>query len=142
MRKYNHAFDFAVEVISNREDREDVTAAQLRAALIKRANTLSDDEILEACGCYDTHEEPGVIEDFVIEIRAIRDDETAPEHLDMEADYLVSALDVDDAHEILDLNKIITDPECFDIVVRFATEDDTPETVKGVLTRPAEPKTA
>lgn len=57
MIKFNHAFDFAVEVISKKEDASDVTPAMLRAALIKRANELPDNELVEACGHFDTHQE-------------------------------------------------------------------------------------
>lgn len=55
MPRFNHAFDFAFEVISNDEEAEDVTPAVLRAALIGRALNISDDEIMEACGCFDTY---------------------------------------------------------------------------------------
>lgn len=53
---FSHAFDFAFELVSERQDVSDVTAEMLRAALIRRANTLSRDELLEACGCFDTAE--------------------------------------------------------------------------------------
>lgn len=56
--KYNHVYDFAFEVISSQEDAEDVTAAQLRVALIERATRISDEELMEACGNFDTMEEP------------------------------------------------------------------------------------
>jgi hypothetical protein len=55
MAKFNHAFDFAVEVISHDEHADDVTPAMLRAALINRATQLSDDGIMEACGLYDSY---------------------------------------------------------------------------------------
>ncbi len=55
MAKFNHAFDFAVEVISHDEYADDVTPAMLRAALINRATQLSDDEIMEACGLFDSY---------------------------------------------------------------------------------------
>ena len=56
---YNHAYTIAVEISgSASEDAEDVTGAQLRAALLTRINSLSDDELLEACEApYDTFEE-------------------------------------------------------------------------------------
>lgn len=57
MTVYNHAFDFAFEVISFDEDGEDVTPAMIRAELINRANNISDREIMEACDRFDTHEE-------------------------------------------------------------------------------------
>ena len=57
MTKYNHAFDIAFEVISNRVDGIDVTADMLRAALEKRIKLLVGDEIIEACGHpFDTYE--------------------------------------------------------------------------------------
>lgn len=57
MTKYNHAFDIAFEVISNRVDGIDVTADMLRDALEKRIKLLEGDEIIEACGHpFDTYE--------------------------------------------------------------------------------------
>ncbi|MFD1911328.1 hypothetical protein [Halodurantibacterium flavum] len=53
---FSHAFDFAFEVTSRRKDAADVTAEMLRAALIRRASTLSREELLEACDCFDTVE--------------------------------------------------------------------------------------
>lgn len=55
MPRFNHAYDFAFEVISFDEYGEDVTPAMLRAALIERANRISDEEIIQACGLYDTY---------------------------------------------------------------------------------------
>lgn len=54
MFKYNHAYDFAFEVLSNDPEAEDVTPAMLRDALLARVNRLTDDELREACGRYDT----------------------------------------------------------------------------------------
>ena len=54
MPRFNHAYDFAFEVISNEEEAEDVTPAMLRAALTERATHISDAEIMEACSCFDT----------------------------------------------------------------------------------------
>ena len=56
MPRFNHAFDFAFEVKTDNLP-DDVTADELRAALLERANRLSDHEIREACGCFDTMEE-------------------------------------------------------------------------------------
>ena len=42
---FSHAFDFAVEVVSNRKDATDVTAEMLRAALIQRVRRLTRDEL-------------------------------------------------------------------------------------------------
>jgi hypothetical protein len=52
--KYNHAYDFAFEVVSSAENAEDVTPQMLRKALLKRVNELPDEELKEACGCFDT----------------------------------------------------------------------------------------
>jgi hypothetical protein len=57
MPKFNHAYDFAFEVISNDEDASDVTPHMIREALIKRATNIPDQEITEACNNYDTHQE-------------------------------------------------------------------------------------
>ena len=53
---FSHACDFAFSVNSERADASDVAPAVLRAALIRRATALSDDELLEACGRLDTTE--------------------------------------------------------------------------------------
>lgn len=52
--KYSHAYDFAFEVVSSKEDASDVTANMIAEACIARMQRLPDDEILEACGLYDT----------------------------------------------------------------------------------------
>ena len=57
MPKFNHAYDFAFEVISDRDDAEDVTAPMLRAALLERVNRLTDEELLLEAGRFDTYEE-------------------------------------------------------------------------------------
>lgn len=51
---FRHAYDFAFELVSREQDATDVTAEMLRTALIRRARTLSGDELLEACGRFDT----------------------------------------------------------------------------------------
>jgi hypothetical protein len=56
MPKYNHAHDFAFEVSSAHPDGEDITPGMLRKALLARANNLSDHELMQACGHYDTYE--------------------------------------------------------------------------------------
>jgi hypothetical protein len=56
MTVFNHAFDFAFEVVSFDEYGEDVTPAMIRAELINRANNISDREIEEACGRYDQYD--------------------------------------------------------------------------------------
>ena len=53
---WNHAYDFAFEVVSQKEDGEDVTAAMLRQACVERIKSISDREILEACGLFDSFE--------------------------------------------------------------------------------------
>lgn len=53
---FSHAFDFAFELVSQEQDAADVTPETLRAALIRRASTLSEQELLEACGPIDTVE--------------------------------------------------------------------------------------
>lgn len=55
---FSHAFDFAFSVNSERADASDVAPVVLRAALIRRAVALSDDELREACGRFDTAEVP------------------------------------------------------------------------------------
>tara|TARA_R100001510_G_C7564958_1_gene143608 strand:+ start:94 stop:270 length:177 start_codon:yes stop_codon:yes gene_type:complete len=53
---FNHAYDFAFEVISKKEDGEDVTPVMLRQACLERITKISDQEIMEACGLFDTFE--------------------------------------------------------------------------------------
>ena len=55
---FSHAVDFAFSILSERADASDVSPAVLRAALIRRATALSDDELLEACARFDTAEVP------------------------------------------------------------------------------------
>ena len=57
--KYNHAFDIAFRVVSEHPTGEDVTAEQVREALIKRVIQAYDSgELLEAIGApFDTYEE-------------------------------------------------------------------------------------
>ena len=55
-KKFNHAYDFAFEVVSQKEDASDVTATMLRFECAKRINSLRDDELLEACGVFNTME--------------------------------------------------------------------------------------
>lgn len=59
--RFNHAYSFAFEVISNDDRGEDVTADMLRSALMARLNRLDEDEMIEACGCpWDTFEQEEV----------------------------------------------------------------------------------
>ncbi len=64
MSQWNHAFDFAFEVISNDEYASDVTGADLRAALKARVDSLSDADLVDACSPYDSFkkEEDGGVE--------------------------------------------------------------------------------
>lgn len=59
-RRFNHAYDFAFEVISNHPEGEDVTPAMLLAACRARLDLIEAEdggrEMLEACGLFDTHE--------------------------------------------------------------------------------------
>jgi hypothetical protein len=57
MPKHNHAYDIAFEIISERDDAEDVTPAMIRAALLERVNRLTDAELIDAASCYDSYEE-------------------------------------------------------------------------------------
>jgi hypothetical protein len=53
---FSHAYDFALEVESQREDASDVTGEMLKAALLKRIASMPAAEFLEACGKFDTAE--------------------------------------------------------------------------------------
>ena len=53
---YSHAYDFAFEVVSQRQDAADVTAKMLVAGLKRRIKSLDTAEFLEACGKFDTME--------------------------------------------------------------------------------------
>jgi len=61
MPRYNHAYTVGFELISNHPAGDDVTAQDLKAALLKRIESLDsagDFEWLEATGApFDTHEE-------------------------------------------------------------------------------------
>ena len=52
-KTFNCYVAFAFKVVSNKED---VTATMLREACINRINEIDDEELLEACGIYDTME--------------------------------------------------------------------------------------
>ena len=55
--RYNHAYSFGFEVISDNEDGTDVTGAQLRAAMIAKLAKSTDQDITECCDCpWDTFE--------------------------------------------------------------------------------------
>lgn len=59
MPTFNHAFDVCFEIAGSKsEDASDVTAAQARAAITKRLESMSDEELLAHMGApFDTHEE-------------------------------------------------------------------------------------
>ena len=52
-KRYNHAFDFAFEIHTDKPSRE-VTGAELRAGLLARIAGMPDSEFKEACDCFDT----------------------------------------------------------------------------------------
>ena len=54
MKQYNHAFDFAFEVITDEKDPQAVDPQAIRDACIKRMRDISDAEIREACSCFDS----------------------------------------------------------------------------------------
>jgi hypothetical protein len=60
MPRYNHAFDFAFEVLSDHPTADDVTPAMLIAACRARLDRIEacngGAEMLEACDCFDTFE--------------------------------------------------------------------------------------
>jgi len=59
MTKYNHAYDFAFEVVSDKEFAEDVTPTMMIEACRKRidgiAATNDGQEMKESCGLFDTY---------------------------------------------------------------------------------------
>lgn len=56
---YNHAFDFAFEVVTDESDPTKVSPADLRREAIARLNAAPDHVMHEMCSCFDTHvEEP------------------------------------------------------------------------------------
>ena len=55
--RYDHAFTIAFSLESSHPSGDDVTAAQLRAAILTRLAALADDELHEAVGApYDSYE--------------------------------------------------------------------------------------
>ena len=48
--RYSHAFTFAFEADSHREDAADLSGAELRDRLLERLNRLSDSEVVDTCG--------------------------------------------------------------------------------------------
>lgn len=55
---WNHAFDIAFSLVSQRQDASDVNPQAIRNAILGRLATLTDDELMEAVGApFDTYEE-------------------------------------------------------------------------------------
>jgi len=54
MPRFNHAYDFAFEVVSEDFYANDVTPHMLREALLARVHRLNDEQLVDACGLYDT----------------------------------------------------------------------------------------
>lgn len=53
---FSHAFDFAFELNSDKEDASDITPAMKKAALLRRIQSMPVAEFDEACGKFDTAE--------------------------------------------------------------------------------------
>lgn len=51
--RFSHAFDFGFEVKTTKPH-DEVTAQELRAALLERINRISDQELTEVCSCFDS----------------------------------------------------------------------------------------
>jgi len=59
MTRYNHLFSIAFPVIADEVDPYTVPPRKLRAAILRRLNSIEDSELLEACQYEDdTVEEP------------------------------------------------------------------------------------
>lgn len=56
-KRFNHAFDFAFEVIADQKDGTKLDPEDLREACIKRMQNMSAEEIHEACGLFDSTED-------------------------------------------------------------------------------------
>lgn len=58
IRRYNHMYTIAFEVVNTSPDGEETTAEEIREAVLKRVNSIPDSEVLEAVGGPDdTYEE-------------------------------------------------------------------------------------
>jgi len=55
-KRYNHAFDFAFEVETIHQNPDRIACHEIRYRLIERAARISDQELREACECFDTCE--------------------------------------------------------------------------------------
>lgn len=56
MTTFNHMYDIAFSLVSEKEDASDVTPSMLREAILERVLLLTDAETLEAFGLCDTYE--------------------------------------------------------------------------------------
>ena len=50
MKRFNHMYSISFIVINGSEDGEHTTPAEVREAILKRLETTTDDELLEAVG--------------------------------------------------------------------------------------------
>lgn len=50
MQSFTHMFDFTFEVANQPEDGEKITGSDIREALLKRVNSLSDEELVSTLG--------------------------------------------------------------------------------------------
>lgn len=63
MAKFNAAFDFATEILTDNEDASDITPAMLIAAFRKRLDIIEAEDggkgIMGACNMFDCHDAEG-----------------------------------------------------------------------------------
>jgi len=55
-KHFSHIFDFCFSVNSEDPDYENISAKEIRKAILDRVRMVNDDEILELCGLVDTDE--------------------------------------------------------------------------------------
>lgn len=80
--RYDHAFTIAFSLVSSHPSGGDVTAAQLRAAIVTRLASLADDELSEAVGApYDSYELDVPSEDIHCAVPWTDDDERQPDYV-------------------------------------------------------------
>lgn len=53
---FNHAYDISFEVFSSKEDHSDVTPKMLREAIRLKLLSLTNEELMKVCTCFDTIE--------------------------------------------------------------------------------------
>jgi hypothetical protein len=99
MPRYNHAFGFGFSLTTVR-DGENVTGAELRAAILQRLADLGDDaQLLEACGApMDTYEMPPV---RTIRV-TVREEVTERQTIEVDIDPDLDLDDVDAVHAVLE----------------------------------------